>query len=443
MIYFNENLYLWHLIIAVSLSAMIVYLVFRMVFLYFEYKNKLRKFNKNKNSDELIIDSLPFSVMLGHWQQNDNAQDSWRIIKWNSVALNLLGNVQGKRLKDLFISDSYELIDKQIRDAIRLNRDIEKKCSLTVTNGKRNFDALLFVRNLQLKDRSFFLFVITDITELQIAKSLAEETDYEKTDFLANISHEIRTPLNNILGFSNLLLEEDNPELVQQFEQIIKQKSVELQRLISKILLLGKLDYSLLKKRMRVTNVIKILQKIKPRYDKWISNSKEVTLEYMLPYDSYIVNLDVQMFPYIFSEFVHNAIKVTSHGIIRAGILVEKGEFIIFVYNPSNGIPIEQQIIIFKRFKKIDSFKQGTGLGLTICLALSNRNNGKIGVYSKDGFGTLFWASISSVGELGNIDFSMEEKVKVLLQERWKGIWYDGKSAEPIIGVDDNEFHYR
>ena len=440
MIHLNENLDLWHLIIAVSLSAMVVYLILRIVFLYFERKVCLCKFNKNKNSDELIIDSLPFFIMLGERQKNHKAEDNWRIVKWNNVAINLFGNVQGKELKDLFILDSYELINKQINDAIKLNEDIEKKCSLTVSNGKRNFDALLFVRNLKINNHFFFLLAITDITELQIAKSLAKETDYEKTDFLANISHEIRTPLNSILGFSNLILEEDSSELVQKFEKIIKQKSVELQHLISNILLLGKLDYSTLKMRMRVTNVIKILQRIKPRYDKWILNSQDVSLKYMLPYTSYEVNIDVQMFPYIFSEFVHNAIKFTSHGVIRAGALVENEELIIFVHNPSNEIPIEKQIIIFKRFKKIDSFKQGTGLGLTICLALSNRNNGKIGVYSKEGFGTLFWSSISQAGKLGAVDSIMEEKVKVLLHERWRGIWYDGKSSEPIIGVDD-ELH--
>ena len=46
---------------------------------------------------------------------------------------------------------------------------------------------------------------------LQEAKLKAEESDRMKSAFLANMSHEIRTPLNAIVGFSNLLIETEDP----------------------------------------------------------------------------------------------------------------------------------------------------------------------------------------------------------------------------------------
>ena len=56
------------------------------------------------------------------------------------------------------------------------------------------------------------------------------------------------------------------------------------------------------------------------------------------------------------------------------------------------GIPKDKQEVIFERFTKLDEFVQGTGMGLTICRALTDRMDGKIGVKSDGlGHGSTFW----------------------------------------------------
>lgn len=65
---------------------------------------------------------------------------------------------------------------------------------------------------------SYLMYHIIDnpdiklIEQLQKAKDAAEQSNKEKTDFLASMSHELRTPLNAIVGFSTLIVEEDKKE---------------------------------------------------------------------------------------------------------------------------------------------------------------------------------------------------------------------------------------
>jgi len=88
-----------------------------------------------------------------------------------------------------------------------------------------------------------------DITELKEtesklidAKEKAETADRLKSAFLANMSHEIRTPLNAIVGFSSLLVQEENPEEREQYMAIVEENNELLLQLISDILDLSKME---------------------------------------------------------------------------------------------------------------------------------------------------------------------------------------------------------
>ena len=82
------------------------------------------------------------------------------------------------------------------------------------------------------KGEESFWFFGRDITEsveaarkLKKAKEEAEQSEYLKTSFLANISHEIRTPLNAIVGFSQIITEAESPEDKAEFQRIIQENN--------------------------------------------------------------------------------------------------------------------------------------------------------------------------------------------------------------------------
>ena len=58
------------------------------------------------------------------------------------------------------------------------------------------------------------------------------------------------------------------------------------------------------------------------------------------------------------------------------------------------GIPEEERAKIFDRFYKVDTFTQGTGLGLPICKNIAEQLGGRIGVDSAVGAGSCFWVEI-------------------------------------------------
>ena len=71
----------------------------------------------------------------------------------------------------------------------------------------------------------------------------------------------------------------------------------------------------------------------------------------------------------------------------------------IYCEDTGSGIPKDKCDKIFERFVKLNDFVQGTGLGLSICKTISEQCNGKIGVNSEVGKGSIFWIWIPCVIE--------------------------------------------
>lgn len=94
-------------------------------------------------------------------------------------------------------------------------------------------------------------------------------------------------------------------------------------------------------------------------------------------------------------NMMNNAVKFTGEGSIEFGFDVREDGFLHFyVTDTGCGIPEERLEEIFGNFVKLNSFVQGTGLGLTICRAIVERMGGKIGAVSRLGHGSTFWFTL-------------------------------------------------
>ena len=112
--------------------------------------------------------------------------------------------------------------------------------------------------------------------------------------------------------------------------------------------------------------------------------------------DNFTINTDGMRVSQVIINFLTNAIKYTEEGNIKVDCMYDATTKVltISVTDTGCGIPKDKQLEIFERFAKLDSFHQGTGLGLNICHVISQRLGGKVGIDPDYDKGSRFFLSI-------------------------------------------------
>ncbi len=228
-----------------------------------------------------------------------------------------------------------------------------------------------------------------DLIEL---RNQAEASNKLKSAFLANMSHEIRTPLNSIVGFSDLIVDSDDPSEKEQYRNIIQSNNELLLQLVNDVLDLSKIEagfvdfkYTHFDLNSFFKEIYTSLQMRVPSGVTLINNAPNVNLE---------LYSDKNRVTQIITNFVTNAFKFTTQGTVTLNYKYEEDWVTISVTDTGLGISEENQPKIFDRFEKLNEFAQGTGLGLSICKSLVEAMNGCIGVESKLGKGSTFWIKL-------------------------------------------------
>ena len=248
--------------------------------------------------------------------------------------------------------------------------------------------------------------IVEDITqvakardEIIKAKDKAIEADKLKSLFLANMSHEIRTPMNAIIGFTNMLKEDDlTIEDRNSFIDVIQSNGNSLMTLIDSIVDFSKLESDQMIVSMGEFNfktlfdsifefTANLLKTEEKSHIKLIKNIPENP-------DIRIVS-DRHRLNQVMTHLTLNAVKFTDQGEIEIGYKTQNEKFIIFVRDTGIGIPAKKHKAIFERFTKVNNDKNrlygGTGIGLTISKGLMKLMNGKIRLESEEGKGSTFY----------------------------------------------------
>lgn len=240
--------------------------------------------------------------------------------------------------------------------------------------------------------------------DLKKAKQDAEIANNYKNLFLANMSHEIRTPINTIIGFSELIKNENLPSKKRyKYSGIIEENSQSLLRLIDDIIDIAKIEANELKIKKEACSLGDLFSELEMTYNNFLKRKEKQNLElnFQIPEEAHhdVIFTDPYRLKQIINNLYLNALTHTERGQIEIGYtIINDTKLRFFVSDTGTGIPPGRIKNIFKRFTQTDettgSETPGSGLGLSICKDLASLLGGDINVKSVEGEGSIFFLTI-------------------------------------------------
>ncbi|MBD9093179.1 MAG: sensor histidine kinase, partial [Bacteroides oleiciplenus] len=302
-----------------------------------------------------------------------------------------------EEIKDYPNALKYLKISHQIQDSLTTDAAHKQLNELQVKydlNALNNEKTMLEVKNKQtlLISLSILLIIVISICtylyfslkkekrmkmELKVLHGKAQESEKMKQAFINSICHEIRTPLNAIVGFSDLIMNEDiDAEMRREFPAEIQKSTVLLTGLVNSMLEVANLDVSEEKLPCEAADLKDICTQ-----EMELLNKKP-GIEYILDIapESMIIQTNVQYLTQVIGHLLNNANKFTEKGCITLSYEADKQQkhISISVTDTGCGIPKEKYEEVFNRFSKLDTFVPGNGLGLYLCRLIVKRLAGEI-----------------------------------------------------------------
>jgi len=248
---------------------------------------------------------------------------------------------------------------------------------------------------------------VTERVELEVlltkARQQAEQAAEAKSDFLANMSHEIRTPMNGVLGFAEMMLQDELAPHHRRYAEMIVQSGRSMMMLLNDILDLSKIEAGQFAVDLAPLDLHATLAECvalhRPAADQ---KGLSISLE---PADKAVPD---ELKPWIISDglrlrqivlnLLANAVKFTAKGHVRLHYTIEDGVLRVSVTDSGIGIEPARLEVIFAPFsqgdKDIAQTYGGTGLGLSISRRLAALLGGDIEVESTMGTGSRFTLTI-------------------------------------------------
>lgn len=238
--------------------------------------------------------------------------------------------------------------------------------------------------------------------ELVEAKQHAEKANQAKSEFLSRMSHELRTPMNAIMGYSELMMiDQENPLNPLQLDNIkrVYTASEHLLELINEVLDLSYIESGRLNLKLERVNLSSVLDEcVKLLLP--LADSREITINYNHNiHSSDEIVTDVTRFKQIIVNLLSNAIKYNRQGglVTLKTESLKNGNVKILVSDTGYGIPRDKQDLLFVPFSRLGaeySGTEGTGIGLVITKRLVNMMQGEIGLESEPDKGSTFWITL-------------------------------------------------
>jgi signal transduction histidine kinase len=267
----------------------------------------------------------------------------------------------------------------------------ERRASASNTQARNLNAAVLLIVSVAI--------MLSSVWAIRLFRRIADQNrelkvlDTLKDEFVASVSHELRTPLTSIVGYVDLVLDENTGPLnddQRRFLGTVNRSSQRLLRLVGDLLFIAHLDatsLSLDRTALSLTSLVEdAVDAALPA-----AGLKDLTLTMNASNDLNLVG-DAARLTQLLDNLISNAIKFTAEGTVTVTLREHSGSAMIEVTDSGPGIPAGEQKRLFERFYRTSAANvnavQGSGLGLSIAKAIAEAHHGTIECESVEGEGT-------------------------------------------------------
>lgn len=210
--------------------------------------------------------------------------------------------------------------------------------------------------------------------------SLTERLDLEKKEqhrIISSISHDIKTPLTSIIGYGDLIKEEDDLKIIKKHNNKITDKALNIKEILSTFddYLVNYENAPLKLNKFIISDLV---DKINNDYKLDLENNN-IKLEVITKLNDEVIYIDGLKLKRIFSNLISNSIRyITSNGKITIEILKDDKDYIFKIKD--NGKGVDKAILdkLFDPFYTTDKSRKISGLGLSICKEFVELHGGNI-----------------------------------------------------------------
>jgi PAS domain S-box-containing protein len=253
--------------------------------------------------------------------------------------------------------------------------------------------------------------------ELIEAKSKIEKSDLLKTAFINNINHEIRTPVNSILGFGEILAQDNiDPNEKTTYYNTFHQSTKRLLQTITDYMDISIIVSGNLSPVIAPFSLKEVIDELQAAAELQ-NEKKKLQLFFGFPAEisNLLIDTDREMLRKALLHLMNNAIKFTPEGSVSAGCSITNNSLEFYFIDTGIGITREKLQAIFTPFEKenhaYNSGYEGSGLGLAICRGIATALEGKLHIQSKKNKGTNAFFTIPLNGKIDTVDVTKSEEV--------------------------------
>lgn len=312
-----------------------------------------------------------------------------RILEANRQAI-LLSGYTSEKLHTLTIDQLHEVNWNRIGvefETLRENRTFSYESSLH-REDESYTPIEVHARRVEFDETDAIQWILRDITE-------RKELDNLREDLTAMIYHDLRSPLANIVSSLDVLfgmMPEDDKETVQTILRIAENSTDRIQRLVSSLLDVNRLESGQPVADQRVVDPLVLMEQavldVEP-----VARGRRQTVVARLPNELPRIWVDEDMARRVLINLMENSVKYTPpDGQLEVGAYPEDQWVHMWVKDNGPGIPAAEQDRVFDKFTRLHGTNKssGLGIGLAFCRLAVLGHGGKIWVESEPGKGSVF-----------------------------------------------------